>query len=161
MKWYGHVLRKDDDDWVNYEVQGPREEEDQRGPGWEVVEKDCQVRKLNKEDGMDCSKWKKLIKDIQWSGYDDDDDWVKYEVQGPREEEDQRGPGWEVVEKDCQVRKLDKEDGTDCSKWKVDKGYPVIRMGVSGWMFLLVLAYPGSPGPKAVKHLCVCVCVVG
>jgi len=33
MKWYGHVLRKDDDDWVKYEVQGPREEEDQRGPG--------------------------------------------------------------------------------------------------------------------------------
>jgi len=25
-------------------------------------------------------------------------------------------------------------------------------------MFLLVLAYPGSPGPKAVKRLCVCVC---
>ena len=24
-------------------------------------------------------------------------------------------------------------------------------------MFLLVLAYPGSPGPKAVKRLCVCV----
>jgi len=26
-------------------------------------------------------------------------------------------------------------------------------------MFLLVPAYPGSPGPKAVKRLCVCVCV--
>jgi len=26
-------------------------------------------------------------------------------------------------------------------------------------MFLLVLAYPGCPGPKAVKWLCVCVCV--
>jgi len=26
-------------------------------------------------------------------------------------------------------------------------------------MFLLVLAYPGSPGPKAVKRLCVCVSV--
>ena len=24
-------------------------------------------------------------------------------------------------------------------------------------MFLLVLAYPGSPGPTAVKRLCVCV----
>jgi len=28
---------------------------------------------------------------------------------------------------------------------------------VSGWMFLLVPAYPGSPGQKAVKRLCVCV----
>ena len=27
------------------------------------------------------------------------------------------------------------------------------------WVFLLVLAYPGSPGPKAIKWLCVCVCV--
>ena len=26
-------------------------------------------------------------------------------------------------------------------------------------MFLLVPAYPGNPGPKAVKRLCVCVCV--
>ena len=32
-------------------------------------------------------------------------------------------------------------------------------MGVSGWMFLLVPAYPGSPRQKAVKRLCVCVCV--
>ena len=30
-------------------------------------------------------------------------------------------------------------------------------MGVSGWVFLQVLAYPGSPGPKAIKRLCVCV----
>ena len=41
-----------------------------------------------------------------------------------------------------------------------DKGCPMIRMGVSGWMFLLVLAYPGSPGQKAIKWLCVCVCLV-
>jgi len=34
-------------------------------------------------------------------------------------------------------------------------GIPMIRMGVSGWMFLLVPAYPGCPGPKAVKRLCV------
>ena len=38
-----------------------------------------------------------------------------------------------------------------------DKGCPTIRMGVSGWMFLLVPAYPVSPGQKAVKLLCVCV----
>ena len=34
---------------------------------------------------------------------------------------------------------------------EVDKGCPMIRMGV----FLLVPAYPGSPGPKTVKWLCV------
>ena len=38
-----------------------------------------------------------------------------------------------------------------------DKGCPMIRMGVSGWVFLLVPAYPGCPGPKAVKRLCACV----
>ena len=36
LRWYKHVLRKDDDDWVKkcmeYEVQGPRPREDQRGP---------------------------------------------------------------------------------------------------------------------------------
>jgi len=42
---------------------------------------------------------------------------------------------------------------------EVDKGCPMTRMGVSGWVFLLVPAYPGSPGSKAIKRLCVCVCV--
>ena len=32
-------------------------------------------------------------------------------------------------------------------------------MGVSGWVFLLVPAYPGSPGPRAIKWLCVCVSI--
>ena len=35
---------------------------------------------------------------------------------------------------------------------KDDKGSMMIRMGVSGWMFLLVPAYPGCPGSKAVKR---------
>ena len=35
---------------------------------------------------------------------------------------------------------------------KGDKGSTMIRMGVSGWMFLLVPAYTGCPGSKAVKR---------
>ena len=35
---------------------------------------------------------------------------------------------------------------------KGDKGSAMIRMGVSGWMFLLVPAYTGCPGSKAVKR---------
>jgi len=35
---------------------------------------------------------------------------------------------------------------------KDDKGSTMIRMGVSGCMFLLVPAYPGCPGSKAVKQ---------
>jgi len=40
---------------------------------------------------------------------------------------------------------------------KVDKECLMIRMSVSGCMFLLVLAHAGSPVQRAVDRLCVCV----
>ena len=43
-----------------------------------------------------------------------------------------------------------------CNQSKGDKGSMMIRMGVSGWMFLLVPAYPGCPGSKAVKQSLLC-----
>jgi len=50
------VLLKEDNDWVKkcteYEVGGLDQEVDKRGPG-EVVEKNCQAHKLNKEDAVD------------------------------------------------------------------------------------------------------------
>ena len=70
--WYGHVWWKDDDDWVKkcmeYEVEGPRSRgrPQQRGPG---EENDCQTWKLNKEDAMDHRRWRKLIKDVWWTGW--------------------------------------------------------------------------------------------
>jgi len=67
LRWYGHVLRKENA-WVNmcmeYEVEGPRPRERPNRTWREVVEKDCQARKLNKEDAMDHSRWRKLIKDV-------------------------------------------------------------------------------------------------
>jgi len=36
---------------------------------------------------------------------------------------------------------------------KADKGWLMIRIGVSGGMFLLVLAHPGSLGQRAIKRL--------
>jgi len=67
LRWYGHVMRKEDD-WVKkcmeYEVEGPRPRERPKRTWREVVEKDCQARKLNKEDAVDRSKWRKLIKDV-------------------------------------------------------------------------------------------------
>ena len=30
----------------------------------EVVQKDCQAHKLNREDAMVCNSWKKVIKDV-------------------------------------------------------------------------------------------------
>jgi len=43
LRWYGHVLRKDDDEWVKkcmeYEVRVQDQEEDQRGPGERLSER--------------------------------------------------------------------------------------------------------------------------
>jgi len=71
------------------------------------------------------------------------------------QEEDQRRPGERLYERTVKHVKWTKRVPFE----EDDKGCPMIRMGVSGWEFLLVLAYPGCPGPKAVKRLCVCVCI--
>ena len=97
LRWYGHVLRKED------------------MIGWRNV----------------------------WS--------MKLRVQD--QEEDQRGPGESLYERTVKHVKWTKRVPFE----EDDKGCPMIRIGVSGWVFLLVLAYPGCPGPKAVKRLCVCV----
>ena len=69
----GHVLRKDDDDWVKkcmeYEVEGPRPRGRPKRTWREVVREDCQAHKLNTEDAMDRSKWRKLMKDVRWPGW--------------------------------------------------------------------------------------------
>jgi len=68
QRWYGHVLRKDDD-WVKkcmeYEEEGPRPRGRPKRTWREVIREDCQACKLNTEDAMDRSKWRKLIKDVQ------------------------------------------------------------------------------------------------
>ena len=74
LRCYGHVLQKDDDDWVKkcmeYEVEGPRPRGRPKRTWREVVKEDCQARrKLNKEDAIDCNKWRKLLKDVRWSGW--------------------------------------------------------------------------------------------
>jgi len=60
------VLRKDDlvKKCIEYEVDGPRPRGRPKRTLTDVVEKDCQVRKLNKEDAIDRSRWRKLIKDV-------------------------------------------------------------------------------------------------
>jgi len=58
--WYGHVLRKDDDDWakkcMEHEAEGPRPRGRPKKTRKEAVREDCQARKLNKEDAMDRCK---------------------------------------------------------------------------------------------------------
>ena len=69
LRWYGHVLRKDDDDWVKKcmepEVEGSRPRGRPKKTWKEVVREDCQARKLNKEDAMDHCKWRKVIKEAR------------------------------------------------------------------------------------------------
>jgi len=67
LRWYGHVLRKEDNDWVakcmEHEAEGPRPTGRPKRTWREVVEKDCQARKLN-EDSIDRIRWRKLIMDV-------------------------------------------------------------------------------------------------
>jgi len=57
LQWYGHVLRKEDTDWVKkhmeYEVESSRPKGRPKRTLKEVVQKDCQARNLNKEDAID------------------------------------------------------------------------------------------------------------
>jgi len=66
LRWCGHVLQKEDTDWVKkcmeYEVEGCRPRGKPKRTWKEVVQKDCHARNLNKEDAMDRGRWKKLIK---------------------------------------------------------------------------------------------------
>jgi len=67
LRWYGHLLRKEDDDWVKkcmeYEVECPRPRGRQKRTWREVVREDCQARKMNKVDAIDRCKWRKMIND--------------------------------------------------------------------------------------------------
>jgi len=59
LRWYGHVLRKDDDDWVKKCMEHEAEGSRLRGrpnKNW---------KKLNREDTMDRCKWRKVIKEAR------------------------------------------------------------------------------------------------
>jgi len=54
---------------MEYEVEAPYQEVARPKRTWrEVAHKDCQARKLNREDAMDRCRWKQLIKVGWWSG---------------------------------------------------------------------------------------------
>ena len=56
LSWYGNVLQKEDNDWMKkcmeYEVEIARPRGRPKRTWREVVQKDCQARKLNREDAM-------------------------------------------------------------------------------------------------------------
>ena len=67
LRWYGHVLRKEDNDWIKkcmeHEMEGCRPRGRTNQTWLEVVRKDCQARKLSRDDAMVHGRWRKLIKD--------------------------------------------------------------------------------------------------
>ena len=69
----GTCCEKKGHDWLKicmqHEVEVPRPRGRPKRTWRELVENDCQAHKLNKEDAMDCSRWRKLIKDVRWSGW--------------------------------------------------------------------------------------------
>jgi len=48
---------------MEYEVEGARTRGRPKKAWTEVVQKDCHTRKLNREDAMGYSRWRKQIKD--------------------------------------------------------------------------------------------------
>jgi len=60
LRWYGHVLRKEDNDWMKkcmeYEVEGARPSGRPKKTWRDIEEKDCQARGLNREYAMDCNR---------------------------------------------------------------------------------------------------------
>jgi len=52
-----------------YDVEGSGPRGRKKKTWREVVQNDCQAREFNREDAMDRSRWRKLIKYGRWSGY--------------------------------------------------------------------------------------------
>jgi len=66
MIWARAAKRKKND-WVKqhteYEVEDARPRRRPKKTWTDVVQKDCQARKLNRKDAMDCSRVRKQIND--------------------------------------------------------------------------------------------------
>jgi len=60
LRWYGHVLRKEDNAWMKkcmeHEVQCAIPRRRPMRTWTAAVQKDCQARKLNRKDAMDRSR---------------------------------------------------------------------------------------------------------
>jgi len=64
LRWFGQVLRKEDNDWMKkcmeYEAEGATPTGRPKKTWREIVEKDCRARGLKREDAMD-RRWGKQI----------------------------------------------------------------------------------------------------
>jgi len=62
LRWYGHVLRKEHNDWVKKcmecEVEGAGRGGRPKGTCRETMERDCWACGLNMEDAEDRGRWR-------------------------------------------------------------------------------------------------------
>ena len=64
LRWLGHVLRKDENDWVkkcmDFEVEGTRGRGRPKMTWCEVIEKDMRERGMKREDAEDRERWRQM-----------------------------------------------------------------------------------------------------
>ena len=69
LRWLGHMLRKDESDWVRrvmeMNVEGSRERGRPRKTWLKVVEEEMWVRGLTRGDAENRAKWRRLSWDLQ------------------------------------------------------------------------------------------------
>ena len=70
LRWLGHVLRKDPDDWVrkcmDYEVDGKRPRGRPEKTWKDLVEKDMIATGLSREDAIDRERWRACVHGCKW-----------------------------------------------------------------------------------------------
>jgi len=66
LRWFGHVERKDDNDWVKrritWEVEGIRQRGHPKKTWWDCVKNDLKSLDLSQKDVQSRNKWRKSIK---------------------------------------------------------------------------------------------------
>src|SRR5260221_13777971 len=69
LRWFGHVERKDDCDWVKgctvLEVEGPRPRGRLKKTWTEVVKRDMKEMGLSREDALDRVVWQRSLKGVR------------------------------------------------------------------------------------------------
>ena len=77
LRWYGHIYRKLDDDWVkgsmNFVVEGRVPRGRPRKTWNEMIENDLRILGLQKEDACDRKEWRRLIQCVESDGDDSGD----------------------------------------------------------------------------------------
>ena len=66
LRWFGHVERKDDNDWVKrcimWEVGGIRQRGHPKKTWWDCVKNDMESLGLSQKDAQSRTKWRRRIK---------------------------------------------------------------------------------------------------